>query len=66
MSEHFKPDMRLEKNQFIEKYIQFLHIEHDKVLAEKYLAARYEWLHNRATWCEVCNAFTAMKKGVEA
>lgn len=63
MSENFQSDLSLDKRHYINKYIQFLHVDYDKALAEKYLSTRFDWMHKRATWHEVNIAFTAMKKG---
>jgi hypothetical protein len=57
----FREDLRKSKNEFISEYMVIFTPTYNKVLVEKYLNARYAWLHNIGTW-EACHAaFVAMK-----
>jgi hypothetical protein len=59
----FKEDLRKSKNEFISEYMAIFTPKYNEMLVEKYLNARYAWLHNKGTWKACHAAFVAMKNG---
>lgn len=62
MSEtYFKEDLSKSKNEFMAEYKAIFTPTYNELLVEKYLNARYNWLHNKGTWIACHEAFVAMK-----